>query len=480
MVRFLSLLARWSVRLPPLLHIVRWVLPNPLALLAGKPLERRLLIYDAGDHKLALTNDPECVEAVLFDRKQIFPKSALLESLLHPLIGRGVFGQPGGAGVKAARRLFIRALARIDDEEIAQVSRRITQEYVRRWVSASSSATVPICTELSRLTVDIVSQCTLSQRFSAAESHEFARLFFDYHGRCVPLPLLLAERDQETYRRAVQAMGLEQVGAKLRSCVAARFLMDPGTDSPALRSSPFGAVLAESGLLDTAATPTPAAQEALDEIMVMLLAGHETTASVMSWLCWELARRPPLQQAVAARLDGCHDQGDEHRGRAEPVQAPCAETDPEQILHGLTREALRLYPPIAFFLRDVAQDTVFRGKQLPRGAFMVVSPWALHRHRKRWDQPDAFLPERWWSTSKDPTRTDFLPFGIGPRTCPGARFAEIEMREILRVLLAECRFSVVDRATPTPLGSLTSRPSREIHLIVQARGDETLSVPRAV
>jgi cytochrome P450 len=464
--RLLKLAAKLALRVPSLLPVVRWLLPNPLALLAGKPLERRLLVYDLGDRSVALANDEKDVETVLLERAQSFPKSSVLEALLYPLIGDGVFGQPGGQKVKAARRLFIHTLAGIEDEEVIRVSRTLTREYVQRWLSGNPPSVVPICTELARLTIDIVSQCTLAQRFSDTESREFTRLFLDYQRRCIPLPLLFSERDSGSYRRTVEAMGLGKTGAALRACAGSRFLSSGRCDDrPPV--SPFGTILQAAGMLDP--NQPGSSCRGLDEIMVMLLAGHETTASVLSWLCWELARRPAMQQAAAAVLT--------HRGAATtpdtdataPGHTDWARLDPDTLLSGLTREALRLYPPIAFFLRDVERDTMCRGKHLSRGSFLLISPWALHRHRKKWRRPDDFRPERWWIGDEHPARTHYLPYGMGARTCPGARFAEIEMKEILRVLLSECRFDVLDQRTPKPMGSLTSRPDREIHLSIKPR-----------
>jgi cytochrome P450 len=140
------------------------------------------------------------------------------------------------------------------------------------------------------------------------------------------------------------------------------------------------------------------------------------------------------------------------------------------LVDALIKETLRLYPPIAFFLREASSEVVFREKRIPAGSWVVVSPWTLHRHRRFWRAPDTFEPARWLGEGGTPAEARYIPFGMGARGCPGARFAEIEMQEIVTLLLSRVAFSAVDGARPKPLGSLTSRPNLDFLVRVAPRG----------
>ncbi len=431
---------------------------NPMRFLAGKPLERWLLLIDLPVRNLALANDPGVVERVMLDRAGTFPKSGVVHQLLRPLIRDGVFGQPGGAAVKETRRIFSRSLAALPDGQVAEIAARVTGEYVARWQSGPAHA-LAVSEEMSRLTVDIVSEATLGGRFTPAESHRFARLFFTFNEKALPLVMLLAPADTRTRQRLVSEMGLEAIGEEMRDLMRERFvrpLLGVG-DVSAL--PPFARALADAGRFDLA---SPDVESLLDEIAVMLLAGHETTASTLSWLAWELARRTELQDRLSALMAA---------GEADPGFWNGA--SPDDALDALARETLRLYPPISFFLRENEDDAVFREKEVPAGTYIIVSPWTLHRHRKFWPEPDSFQPERWLSGEAAPARTSYMPFGLGARSCPGARFAAVEMAVILRGLLAGVRLTVPPGAKePRPLGNLTSRPWPEIILAADPRPSE--------
>ncbi|MDQ6435767.1 cytochrome P450 [Mesorhizobium sp. LHD-90] len=423
---------------------------------AGKPLERWLLVMDLPHRKLALANDPKTVETVMLDRKGEFPKSAVVHDLLRPLIGGGVFGQPGGAQVKETRRIFSRSLATIPDGLVGEVTEAITTEYIDRWLTTAERK-VAISEELSRLTVDVVSQCTLGNRFNADESVRFTRLFFAFHQKATPLVLMLARRDPKVRAGIVKEMGIDKIGAEMRMLMRERFVRPLVTGAQPLESAPFAQALAEAGRFKTGADGEEAL---LDEIAVMLLAGHETTASTLSWLAFELAGRVAMQDEAARAI----------------VDAPAGkgiwkESPPQAVADSLAKEALRLYPPIGFFLRETEQDVTFRQKAIPAGSFFVIAPWTLHRHRQLWRGPDNFQPQRWLEDTPPPARTSYMPFGMGARGCPGMRFATVEMAVILRGLLTRTRLSLLPGTPPKPLGNLTSRPDREIVLSVTERRD---------
>lgn len=465
-------LARLSPRLS---GMAARLLGSPFRYLPGKPLERQLLVYELPEAQLALANDPAVVDTLLTDREGTFPKSAVMELLLRPLIGTGVFGQPGGDSVKQMRRVYVRALFRVPEAEIERMARGLTRQYLAAWQRAARP--VPIPSEISRLTIDIVSQATLGTCFTPQESRGFVDLFFEYHKRANPLLVLLGPRDPASRQALVDAMGLADIGVQMRALIRQRFLAPLLDEAAEARSAPFAAALLESDNLP-GGEGLPLARDAarqeamLDEIAVMLLAGHETTASVLSWLLWELAGTPETQE-TGARLMAQRESGNGEAAAPAQGAGQGVSRDPAQPwLSALIQESLRLYPPIAFLLRETTTDVVFRDRPIRADGFVVVSPWTIQRHRGLWQDPDAFDPARWMA-AEPPTamahRMAFIPFGQGPRVCPGKRFAEVEMHAILSELLGACRIMRTRGRAPQPLGSLTSRPDLDFRLRVAAR-----------
>jgi cytochrome P450 len=451
---------------PRLARLAAGMLGSPLRYLKGDLAEKKQISINLPDTKLALVNDLDLVSIVLADKQGIFPKSADLELILRPLIGRGVFGQPGGELVKKARKTYVAALSQLPDSAISLVSRSVTKRYLHTW--GLHAGTVPIPSELSRLTIDVVSEATLGTCFTEQESRRFVELFFRYHKRVNPLLLLLTSRNPDDREALFARFGLEKIGDEMRDLIRHRFLVPLLHEDPGACTSPFGSVLLKAtqesigngkSLIDDKMRQTAI----IDEIAVMLLAGHETSASVLSWLLWELANQPAEQLAIRRLLNA---QEAHAASAATPGQSATA-SEADRRLAALINESLRLYPPIALLLRESTQETALGSRRLPADSYVVVSPWSIHRHGGRWEHAQAFQPSRWLTEDSPPAlreRMAFIPFGYGPRVCPGKRFAEVEMQAILSELIRSSSFSRTWGKTPKPLGMLTSRPDRDFRL----------------
>ena len=133
-------------------------------------------------------------------------------------------------------------------------------------------------------------------------------------------------------------------------------------------------------------------------------------------------------------------------------------------------EAMRLYPPAPSINREPIEDDTYQGFLLPKGAQVLVMPWTVHRHRKLWDQPDAFMPERFHPGNRDKIdRYQYLPFGAGPRVCIGASFAMQEAVIALGVLLSRFRFDTIEATKPWPVQKLTTQPQGGLPMRVTRR-----------
>jgi cytochrome P450 len=134
------------------------------------------------------------------------------------------------------------------------------------------------------------------------------------------------------------------------------------------------------------------------------------------------------------------------------------------------RETLRLYPPITFLPRVANEATRIGGRRIRKGALVIVAPWLLHRHRRYWRDPDMFDPDR-FSPGRESEITPgaYIPFGVGPRVCAGAAFAQVEAVLLIAQLFRRFDFRVEAPETVRPAARLTTRPAQQVMCRVGAR-----------
>ncbi len=199
-----------------------------------------------------------------------------------------------------------------------------------------------------------------------------------------------------------------------------------------------------------------------DEVVTLVVAGHETVASALTWTWWLLATHPRVQEAMHAELDAVLG------GRP-----PAWEDWPAlQWTRAVVDEALRLYPPAWVVTRRALAPDSLGGFGLPAGATVITSPYALHRHPAAWSQPERFDPGRWVGERRAcVVRSAYAPFGAGPRLCIGRDMALVESVALLAVLGQ--RFEVAPapgvRAVPRVNARVTLRPAGGLPLLVRDR-----------
>lgn len=198
----------------------------------------------------------------------------------------------------------------------------------------------------------------------------------------------------------------------------------------------------------------------LDEIRTLYLAGHETTATTLSWAWVLLSQNPEAYAKVEAEVD-----------RVLNGRTPTAD-DVQQLSYcnAVIKEALRCYP-VAWITRRVPlEDVEIGGYHIAEGTFVFLSPWVLH-HDPRWfDQPDMFMPERWLKDkSEQPLREAYMPFGGGPRICIGNGFAMMESVLLLATLAQQYHVALLpDQRVEIELAG-TLRPKAGLQVGLTAR-----------
>ncbi|WP_184566756.1 cytochrome P450 [Streptomyces paradoxus] len=194
------------------------------------------------------------------------------------------------------------------------------------------------------------------------------------------------------------------------------------------------------------------------EILTLAVAGTETTASVLSWALYELARNPDIEARVLAELD-------EVLG-----ERPVALDDVTRLpyLNRVITETLRLHHPGWLVTRRTTEETRLGKWTLPAGTELAYCQHALHRDPERFPDPLRFDPDRWTDAAQEPPPGAFLPFGDGKHKCMGDRFARTEMVTAIATMLRSVRLELAEGQATRQVARLTVRP-RALRMTVRAR-----------
>ncbi|MDP2316268.1 MAG: cytochrome P450 [Pseudomonadota bacterium] len=201
-------------------------------------------------------------------------------------------------------------------------------------------------------------------------------------------------------------------------------------------------------------------EELRDEVITLLLAGHETTSNVLAWTWMLLSRSPGARRAL-----------DEELGAVLGGRAP-AYDDIGRLpyVEAVVKESMRLYPPAWQLGRDAVEDVTLGGYAIPKGANIFIAPVAIHRDARWFPEPEAFRPERWLdgSTTALP-RGAWLPFGAGPRICIGGTFAMMELVLAVATIARRVRLELAEGFIPEPQPSVTLRPRAGMRMVVRGK-----------
>ncbi|MEQ8823366.1 MAG: cytochrome P450 [Filomicrobium sp.] len=206
-------------------------------------------------------------------------------------------------------------------------------------------------------------------------------------------------------------------------------------------------------------TGRPMDEEGLvNNLSTLLLAGHETTAKALTWTLYLLARAPHWQDAVREEVMKVTG--------GDPIAAQ--HIDELEVTTRVLKEAMRLYPPVPVIARVNTQPIEAGGEHLPVGSNIVFPVYAIHRHNKSWRDPDRFDPDRFTEEkAAQISRTQYMPFGAGPRLCIGQSFAMMEAVTLLATFIRAMRFEWDAKHEPEPVSRVTLRPKGGMPLMVQ-------------
>jgi cytochrome P450 len=437
---------------PSLLGMLRIVYRNPLELWGEPSYNEPWILIPAGvGGPLLVANDPGLIRHVLVDNATNYKMARVRQLLLKPILREGLLTAEG-QGWKRSRKAMAPVFTPRHITGFAKPMLTRSREFVKRYEGATAT---DIARDMTAITYDILAETLFSNEIAGEHGsfeHQVDRLL-ETMGRVDPLDLLGAPA---WLPRLTRLRG-RRVLAYFRKVVADTIAMRRDKLASDPKNSPDDFLTL---LLRTEGPDGLSRDEIEDNIITFIGAGHETTARALGWTLYCLAEAPWEREKVEAEID----------------MVLASEPDPSKWLEKMpaTRaafeEAMRLYPPAASISREAIAPDTYRDLTIPKGAQVQIMPWTIHRHRKLWQNPEAFMPERFLPENREAIdRYQYLPFGAGPRVCIGASFAMQEAVIVLGVLMSRFRFDTLETTKPWPVQKLTTQPAGGLPMRVSPR-----------
>jgi cytochrome P450 len=403
--------------------------------------------------RIFIVNCPAGVQQVFVTNARNYRKSPSNSATLTPLLGQGLFVSEGDLWTRQ-RKVMTPAVAHGRMADYARIVIAAGTEAVDAWKAKGDQAfEVDVNEPFTILTAEVISQIMFGYRLGAqgGELYEAFKAYQETAGRVhvaelLGLPAWLPNPGRRSGRKAVarfDAVIADILAAGRRRGVAA----------------PDDLLNMLFSFRDEAGQPmSPVLMR--DEVASIFLAGHETTAITLAWAFYLLDRHPMVEARV-------HEEVDRVLGDRVPVGG-----DLERLpfCRAVIDETLRLFPPVHIFSRQALADDVVCGHLVPKGSFVNVASWVLHRHKLFWKDPQEFRPERFLPENADQIeRFAYIPFGTGPRVCLGKHLGILEATMLFAMVAKSFRLRLKPGTAVEPLGRMTLRPRWGMPMVVEPR-----------
>jgi len=434
---------------------IRLARRNVLGLFEDHCFEDDLIQVRVLRRNMFICNSPETVEYLLSSHNDSFErKSPQMRHALEPLIGDGLFISEGETW-RRRRRVVAPIVHASRVPQFAPIMIETACEARDRWNKIGAGGEIDALSEMAQLTAEIICRTIFGRNLGRAHARQVVEGFSEYQRRIDQIDLL-SLLDLPEWLPRWRSPGLRRAVKRIHAVIDA--VVASHRDREDTNSTSVIGRLLDARDEETGEPLDPAAIR--NEAIVIFMAGHETTANSLAWCWYLLSQTPEVEKRFHAELD------EVLRGRTPDLN------DVPRLLYtrAIFEEAIRLYPPVPILAREALKDEIIAERAVPKRALVAVVPWLLHRHRKLWEKPDHFIPERFLPGGKRPeSKFAYVPFSIGPRICPGLAFGMREAILCLAVLGQRFQLRLAPGHTVNPICRLTLRPGQALPMVLEPR-----------
>jgi cytochrome P450 len=380
-------------------------------------------------------NHPDDVKRVLLTNHRNYTKGEGMDRV-KILLGNGIMTSEG-AFWRRQRRMLQPSFHRRVIDQFSNLIAEVNEKYAKRWAAAAALAEpINLSNDMSELTLEIVLKSIFGTDLARLEQQMGVNPFE-----------VVAKQQNRDLKFAFQFRSLARLVGEL---IARR------RDS-AEEHFDFLSMFMQSR--DRENDAPMADKELIDEVLTLIVAGHETTAAALTWTWYLVSAHPETAEQLHKEADQCS---------ATVLGLDAAES--LSFTHQVLQEALRLYPPGWLITRRALEADELGGFAIAPRTDVFISPYMLHRNPAFWSDPEAFKPERFAGADAEQRhRFAYIPFAAGPRHCIGENIAMFEMLVHMRTMAQRFHLS---RATDEPIeleAQINLRPRSNLMMTVELR-----------
>jgi cytochrome P450 len=381
-------------------------------------------------------NHPDDIKRVLLSNHRNYTKGGGMDRV-KILLGNGIMTSEGDLW-RRQRRMMQPSFHRKVIDQFARLIAAVNDKYAEKWAQkAAAGEAVNITDDTSELTLEIVLRSIFGEDLLRLERSTGVN----------PFEVVAKEQNRDlkfAYRfRSLTKLVLEMVERRRRE-----------------KETHFDFLAMFMDARDRSTEQPMSDRELIDEVLTLIVAGHETTAAALTWTWYLLSQHDLTAEQLRTEADGV--------SAHEPLGLDAAER--LAFTHRVAQESLRLYPPGWLLTRRTLEADELGGFPIAPRSDVFISPYLLHRHPKFWDDPESFRPERFaGADAEERHRFAYIPFAVGPRHCIGENIAMFEMLVHLQKMSQRFRLR---RASAEPIqleAQINLRPRSPLMMTVEAR-----------
>jgi len=403
-----------------------------------------VVALDMGGRDAFMLTHPDDIRQVLVEEPEKYGKAEFRDDAVDRLLGEGMLLSEGDVW-RQQRELAQPAFGMDRLGEMGDLMTDRTESLLAGWESGD---VVDVHGTMATVTVQIITEVMFDAELSDERAQRLREALepvgdrFEPDPRRVFVPDWVPTRENRTYDDAVATLD-DVVEAFVTERRQRGYADDDDLLAILLRATDDGRI--DDGRLR-------------DELVTMLLAGHDTTALALTYTWYLLDRHPDARERLHAELDSVLD-------GATPTVSDLPKLD---YTERLLQESMRLYPPVYSLFRQPKLDVRVDDYRIPAGSILFLPQWVVHRDPRWWDDPETFDPDR-WTGGTDRPQLAYFPFGAGPRRCIGKHLSMMEGQLILATIAQQYELDRVADGSLDLRGSITMHPREPVDVELRER-----------